>query len=107
MPTATAIDAARAAQIFHALSDEIRVEVVSLLLNGERCVCELMDELDMAQSKLSWHLKTLRDAEIVIDRREGRWVYYSLNAETMAEARGLLDGLKPSRRALPKAVCCD
>ena len=109
MTTATTdLDTTRAAALFHALSDEIRLEIVGLLLNGERCVCELMDDLGMAQSKLSWHLKSLRDAEIVTDRREGRWVYYSLNASAISEARAILDGLKPSSRRLPtRATCCD
>lgn len=103
--TATTLDVARAAALFHALSDEIRLQVVSLLLDGERCVCELMDELGLAQSKLSWHLKTLKDAGIVTDRKEGRWVYYALDAGTLGEARAILGQLKPNRRAL-RAVCC-
>jgi ArsR family transcriptional regulator len=108
MPSAAAIDSARAAALFHALSDEIRVNVVGLLLNGERCVCELMDELDMAQSRLSWHLKTLSDAGIISGRKEGRWVYYSLNADAISEARAILDSFKPSARRLSsKSICCD
>src|ERR1700712_2191721 len=94
MPTAVASDTARAAALFHALSDEIRVNVVGLLLHGERCVCELMDELDMAQSRLSWHLKTLSDAGIISGRKEGRWVYYSLNADAISEARTILESFK-------------
>jgi ArsR family transcriptional regulator, arsenate/arsenite/antimonite-responsive transcriptional repressor len=108
MAATATLDVARGAALFHALSDEIRLEVVSLLLNGERCVCELMDELDMAQSKLSWHLKTLSDAGIITGRREGRWVYYSLSADAIVEARGILDAMKPSARRLSsRAVCCD
>ena len=65
MATSAPSDTARAAQLFHALSDEIRLQVIALLQDGERCVCELMEELDMAQSRLSWHLKTLSDAGIL------------------------------------------
>ncbi len=110
MASATApssIDSVRAAELFHALSDTIRVDVVVLLLDGERCVCELMEELDLAQSRLSWHLKTLSDAGIITGRREGRWNYYSLNADILGEARGLLDSLKPRRRLAVRAACCD
>jgi ArsR family transcriptional regulator len=108
MPSSTAFDTARAAALFHALSDEIRLEVVQLLLNGERCVCDLMDDLQMAQSRLSWHLKTLSDAGIISGRREGRWIYYSLHADVIAEARTLLGALKPSSRRLPtRSDCCD
>ena len=63
--TATAIDSTRAAELFHALSDPIRVEVIGFLVDGERCVCDLMDDLELQQSRLSWHLKTLVDAGIL------------------------------------------
>jgi len=108
MTSATRIDSARAAQLFHALSDEIRMDVVGLLLDGERCVCDLMSDLGLAQSRLSWHLKTLSDAGIINGRREGRWNYYSLNPDGLAEARAILDGIKPSRRLAVRASnCCD
>ena len=74
-PAATLSDMDRAAELFHALSDKVRLEVIGLLLGGEHCVCDLMDHLDMGQSRLSWHLKTLSDAGIIVGRREGRWVY--------------------------------
>jgi ArsR family transcriptional regulator len=107
-PTAsTSIDTVRAATLFHALSDTIRLDVVMLLLDGERCVCELMDELDLAQSRLSWHLKTLSDAGIISGRREGRWNYYSLNADVLGEARDLLGAIKPRRRLAVRTACCD
>src|SRR3954469_6929515 len=108
MATAVRLDTTRAAQLFHALSDPIRLDVVRLLLGGERCVCELMDELELAQSRLSWHLKTLSDAGIITARRDGRWNYYTLSADSIAEARGLLDAMKPSARRLAvREVCCD
>lgn len=106
MPTATAVNAERAAELFHALSDPIRVEVVSLLLDGERCVCDLMDDLDLQQSRLSWHLKTLVDAGIISGRREGRWNYYSLSKDALTEAGGLIDALTPTRRLTVRASCC-
>jgi len=107
MLTSERIDSSRAAALFHALSDQIRIDVVLLLLQGERCVCDLMADLDLAQSRLSWHLKTLSDAGIIIGRREGRWNYYSLNADALTEARAILDALKPSRRLAVRAGCCD
>jgi len=101
------LDSARAAELFHALSDQIRVRVVLLLLDGERCVCDLMADLDLAQSRLSWHLKTLSDAGIIVGRREGRWNYYSLNPDGLGEVRGVVDALKPNRRLAVRAACCD
>jgi len=105
VPTANAVKAERAAELFHALSDPIRVEVVSLLLDGERCVCDLMSDLDLQQSRLSWHLKTLSDAGIISGRREGRWNYYSLDRDALTEAAGLLDALTPTRRLTVRASC--
>src|SRR5437764_5303413 len=106
MAAAAEIDSGRAAELFHALADPIRVRVVSLLIGGERCVCDLMADLDLAQSRLSWHLKTLSDAGIITGRREGRWNYYSLNADALAEARGILDAIKPSRRLPVRSGGC-
>ena len=105
MPTTTTVNAERAAELFHALSDPIRVEVVSLLLDGERCVCDLMDDLEMQQSRLSWHLKSLVEAGIISGRREGRWNYYSLNREALSEDGALLESLTPTRRLNVRASC--
>ena len=91
---------ARAVELFHALSDETRLEIVQRLRDGERCVCDLTDLMSAAQSRLSFHLKVLRDAGIVNDRRQGRWVHYSLDREVFAELQTLLGDLKPSTRRL-------
>lgn len=105
-----AADVRRAAGLFHALSDETRLALVGMLRDGERCVCELQDSLDAAQSRLSFHLKVLKDAGLVNDRKEGRWVYYSLTPEAFGELENAVSDLKPSRRALAvrrSAGCCD
>lgn len=107
---ATATELSRATQLFHALSDETRVAVVEMLHDGERCVCDLQDALDVAQSRLSFHLKVLKDAGLVTDRKEGRWVHYALSADAFAELAGIAADLKPSRRALAVrggSACCD
>ncbi|HUE77795.1 MAG TPA: metalloregulator ArsR/SmtB family transcription factor [Longimicrobiales bacterium] len=80
---------------FQAVAEETRFRVVQLLADGERCVCELQEEMDAAQSRLSFHLKKLRDAGVVSDRRDGRWVYYSLVPEALEEMREFLGGVKP------------
>ena len=105
-----AADVRRAAGLFHALSDETRLALVGMLRDGERCVCELQDSLDAAQSRLSFHLKVLKDAGLVNDKKEGRWVYYSLTPEAFGELENAVSDLKPSRRALAvrrSAGCCD
>jgi ArsR family transcriptional regulator, arsenate/arsenite/antimonite-responsive transcriptional repressor len=93
-------DPVATAALFHALSDPIRIEVLGLLANGERCVCDLTEELDVAQSRLSWHLKTLKDAGLVSDRREGRWSYYTLERDAFERAESALAALKPHARRL-------
>lgn len=98
--TANTSSIRRSSALFHALSDETRVAIVEMLQDGERCVCELQDALDAAQSRLSFHLKVLKDAGLVIDRKEGRWVYYSLDSKAFVEMEEAVAGLKPSRRAL-------
>ena len=97
-----------ASQLFHALSDETRLEIVNMLRDGERCVCDLMGALDAAQSRLSFHLKVLKDAGIVTDRRHGRWIYYSLSKEALDEASGFIKSLKGHRRlaVIADDGCC-
>jgi ArsR family transcriptional regulator len=94
----------RAIGLFHALSDETRLEIIGLLRSGERCVCELTDSLDAAQSRLSFHLRVLKDAGIVRDRKDGRWVHYELDPEAFEEIETLVSGLKP--RAVGRSEAC-
>src|SRR5258706_10781568 len=99
-------DVERTARVFHALSDPTRLNLVALLRGGERCVCELTEALEAGQSRLSFHLKALKDAGLVLDRREGRWGYYRLNQERgEGLAGGLTDCCSPNRSWL-KGTCC-
>ena|SRR5687768_12420603 len=95
MTVATHSRAERATELFHALSDETRLEIIELLRKGERCVCELTDTLDAAQSRLSFHLRVLKDAGIVRDRKDGRWVHYELDPEVFDEVETLVSAMKP------------
>lgn len=65
--------------VFKALSDETRLRIVKLLENGELCVCHIVAAIDMSQPKISFHLKILKEAGLVKDRREGKWMHYRLN----------------------------
>ena len=89
-----------AARRFHALSDETRLQIVTRLKDGEQCVCDLTETLETSQSLLSFHLKTLKDAGILMDRRQGRWVYYSLNPEAIKGLERLIGSLKPGNPLL-------
>jgi ArsR family transcriptional regulator, arsenate/arsenite/antimonite-responsive transcriptional repressor len=86
---------------FQAVAEETRFGIVQHLANGERCVCELQDDLDAAQSRLSFHLKKLKEAGVVTDSRHGRWIYYSLVPEALEEMRAFLGEVKPPKGALP------
>jgi ArsR family transcriptional regulator len=98
----------RVARWFHALSDETRLQIIERLSDGEQCVCDLTDMLDTGQSRLSFHLKALKDAGLLTDRRDGRWVYYSLNPEVIEEVDQFISSLKThSRRLRNASKCCD
>jgi ArsR family transcriptional regulator len=100
MPIALGRDLEQAQRWFHALSDETRLQLLELLRGGEQCVCDLTGALGAAQSRLSFHLKTLKDAGLVTDRREGRWVYYALNPEALDGIAGFLSDLRAKPLAL-------
>jgi len=97
-------------QRFQAVAEETRFRIVQLLAGGERCVCELQVELEAAQSRLSFHLKKLKDAGVVSDRRAGRWVHYSLVPEALEEMRAFLGEVKPEQGWRPPGradgLCC-
>lgn len=65
-------------KMFKAVADESRLRILHLLSQGEQCVCDLMEVLKMGQSKVSRHLSYLRRSGLVRHRKEGLWVYYSL-----------------------------
>jgi ArsR family transcriptional regulator len=107
MATRIQSSAERSVRLFHALSDSTRLSILRRLRFGERCVCDLTDALDAAQSRLSFHLKVLKDAGLVSDRREGRWMYYTLNPEVLEEVTGELEAMaSPPSAAERKRGCC-
>jgi ArsR family transcriptional regulator len=91
------------ARRFYALGDEIRLCLLGLLRDGERCVCELTACLALAQSRLSFHLKVLKDAGLITHRRKGRWSYYALDEAAFRELASLLDRLPAGAGPGP---CC-
>ena len=101
-----ASDLKGAAAAFHALSDVTRLKLLDLLRGGERCVCELMEAVGAAQSRLSFHLGVLKDAGLVLDRREGRWVYYRLNQEQVERLAGVLTDCCGPAKSWLKGSCC-
>ncbi len=104
--SATLPTSALVAAGFHALAEPLRVQVLELLRTQELCVCDLCNQLQVSQSKLSFHLKTLKEAELVLARQEGRWMYYSLNLPRLANLEGYLANYRSSQ-ILSATACAD
>jgi ArsR family transcriptional regulator len=102
----TRVSPTKAVTIFHALSDETRLALLDQLRTGERCVCELTDAMKAGQSRLSFHLKVLKDAGLLLDRREGRWMYYSINPDAVEELEDLVYSLKRSTKSAGSSNRC-
>jgi ArsR family transcriptional regulator, arsenate/arsenite/antimonite-responsive transcriptional repressor len=108
----TLLDLTYTARLFHALADETRLAIMRQLSSkGELCVCELTDVLDAAQSRLSFHLKTMKDAGVLESRREGRWMYYQINPEALEAITAVVGELTPEdppvgRRRAEGQGCC-
>ncbi|MGC9525446.1 MAG: ArsR/SmtB family transcription factor [Limnospira sp.] len=92
---------------FHALSDPLRIRVLELLRQQELCVCELCETLEVSQSKLSFHLKTLKEARLVTARQDGRWMYYRLNLSQLVLLEEYLAEFRRFSSILPARPCCD
>jgi ArsR family transcriptional regulator len=92
---------------FHALSDPLRLRVIELLRSQELCVCELCEQLGTSQSKLSFHLKTLKEGGLVRPRQEGRWIYYSLNLSQFLALEEYLAQYRRFSPILPARPCSD
>jgi ArsR family transcriptional regulator len=87
-------DAAELASGFSALSDPVRLRVLSMLAaapDGEVCVCDFVDPLGKSQPTISHHLKILSEAGLVHGDRRGKWVWYSLNRDRLAQLRATID----------------
>ena len=94
-------------EVYRALADPIRLELLALIAaGGPICVCHLHERLPYSQSRVSKHLGTLRRAGLVTTRREGTWVYYSLEEEALAVAREYIDQLEGSLRRPHEADYC-
>ena len=90
---------------FRALSDPLRLKIIELLRFQELCVCELCEKLDVSQSKLSFHLKNLKEANLIRSRQQGRWMYYSLNLSSFVELEQYLAEYRQFCQMLPATDC--
>ncbi len=105
----------KVASVLKLVGDKTRLTVIGLLLKRECCVCELVEVFEMSQPSISQHLRKLRDAGLVKERRKGQWIFYSLNRESesypliemllkhIPDQQEKLDALE----AEGKRICCD
>ena len=83
-------------KLLKAVGEPLRMEIIQHLSEGECCVCDLMEKTGLTQSRLSFHLKVLKDSGIITDRQSGRWVYYKLNLEALQLFQDWINDLKES-----------
>ncbi len=83
----------RIAQIFKAVCDKNRVEIIKILQTGDKCACDIGKELNLAQSKLSYHMKILCESGIVESWYVGKWTHYKISREGSKVAIDILSEL--------------
>lgn len=69
------------ARVFKALCDEKRLAILALLRSGEKCVCDLSEQMKIGQSSLSYHMKILCESGIVKGRQDGKWTHYRIDPQ--------------------------
>lgn len=92
-------------QILTAISDPTRRAALALLWDGqEHCVCEIMARLDASQSRMSRHMKVLREAGLVLDRRDAQWVRYRRDPDIAPELVAIVEAVMAAERKFERKV---
>lgn len=94
------------AKVFQAFCDAKRLQILELLRGGEKCACVLLEQLDLGQSGLSYHMKILVGSGIVESRQEGKWTHYKISAKGSAYAIALLKELTTPNTVTEENNCC-
>lgn len=94
-------------KVFKAFCDENRLRILGLLRGGEKCACMLLEQLDLGQSGLSYHMKILVESGIVESRQEGKWTHYKISENGSASAVALLRELTTPSVISKLNSCCD
>jgi ArsR family transcriptional regulator len=95
------------AKVFKAFCDEKRLRILELLRGGEKCACKLLENLDIGQSALSYHMKILVESGIVESRQEGKWTHYRISEKGSAYASELLKELTTPTTVIDEYNCCE
>lgn len=93
-------------RIFKAFCDENRLRILELLQSGEKCACKLQEALNIGQSTLSHHMRILCESGVVSARKEGKWVYYSIDQEGRAIALERLAALTVCNATAEESCAC-
>lgn len=88
--------------LLKALSDDTRIDIILFLATGEKCVCKIYKHLKLSQNLASHHLGVLRQNKLITNRKEGKWVYYSLNRENIEELRNRLEEIVATKEKISK-----
>lgn len=88
------MDNKKIALMFKAFCDENRIQIIALLRDGEKCACRLLEEMNITQPTLSHHMKILCDSGVVVGRKEGKWMHYSISEEGLENVMNYLEELK-------------
>ncbi len=94
------------ARVFKAFCDEKRLRILELLRDGEKCACILIEQLDMPQSSLSYHMKILCESGIVDSRQEGKWTHYQISGQGRGTALALLEAITAANAGAQEPLCC-
>lgn len=101
------LDVKKTVTVFKAFCDENRVRILQLLLNGEKCACKLLEEMNITQPTLSHHMKILCDSGIVVGRKDGKWMHYSISREGTEYAKRCLNALTSISSESEDQSCCE
>ena len=94
------------AQVFKAFCDPKRLAILEQLRGGEKCACVLLEQLDLTQSGLSYHMKILCESGVAESRQEGKWTHYRLSKAGRDRALALLRRLATPDAAQDPSCCC-
>ncbi len=95
------------AKIFKALCDEQRLHILELLRSGDKCACELLENIDIGQSSLSYHMKILVESGIVESRQDGKWTHYNISEQGSRDAIDILKELTSISDTNKNGNCCN
>ena len=93
--------------MFKAFCDEKRLTILELLRSGEKCACVLIDQMEIGQSALSYHMKILCESGIVESRQEGKWTHYRISEQGSKEALLLLKAITTPDAVTCESACCN